>query len=107
MERGEEAGGSHDRAHGSHRAADRRRGGRVDFLPGGAAVGRAPGGADRGQGGSFFEVEVGRDDARIRDAARRVLRDAVAEATEASPGVSVKAEIGEGSAGQLLLDAAL
>ena len=42
-------------------------------------------------GGSFFEVEVARDDARIREAAGRVLRDAVAEATEASPGVSVKA----------------
>jgi nucleotide-binding universal stress UspA family protein len=52
-------------------------------------------------------VEVARDDARIRAAAGRVLRDAVAEATEAAPGVSVKAEIGEGSAAQLLLDAAL
>jgi nucleotide-binding universal stress UspA family protein len=60
-----------------------------------------------GLGGSFFEVEVGRDDTRIRAAAGRVLREAVAEAMEASPGVPVKAEIGEGSAAQLLLDAAL
>ena len=55
----------------------------------------------------FTEAEqsVGDDD-RIRDAAERVVRAAVAEATADSPGVRVKAEVGEGSAAQFLLDAA-
>jgi nucleotide-binding universal stress UspA family protein len=55
----------------------------------------------------FAEAEqsVGDDD-RIRAAAERVAREAVAEATAGSPGVRVKAEVGEGSAAQFLLDAA-
>jgi nucleotide-binding universal stress UspA family protein len=55
----------------------------------------------------FTEAEpsVGDDD-RIRAAAERVVRAAVAEATAESPGVRVKAEVGEGSAAQFLLDAA-
>lgn len=55
----------------------------------------------------FTEAEhsVGDDD-RIRDAAERVVRAAIAEATAQAPGVRVKAEVGEGSAAQFLLDAA-
>jgi nucleotide-binding universal stress UspA family protein len=58
-----------------------------------------------GLGVSFSEVDTaGGDDSRIRDAADNVLRAAIAAAEV--PGVHVKAEIGEGSPAQLLLDAA-
>ena len=60
-----------------------------------------------GLGVTFSEVEAGGgDDGRIRAAAGSVLRAAVAEATAESSGVQVKAQIGEGSAAQLLLVAA-
>jgi nucleotide-binding universal stress UspA family protein len=58
-----------------------------------------------GLGVSFAEVDsASGDDNRIRDAAENVLRTAIAAAE--APGVHVKAEIGEGSPAQLLLDAA-
>jgi nucleotide-binding universal stress UspA family protein len=60
-------------------------------------VGRAPGGADRGKGRGHHGLAV----AHAGGAGRVVLRGG------GGPGVSVKAEIGEGSAAQLLLDAAL
>jgi nucleotide-binding universal stress UspA family protein len=60
-----------------------------------------------GLGTPFTEAEpsVG-DDSRIKAAAENVMRAAVAEATAGSAGVRVKAEVGEGSPAQFLLDAA-
>ena len=60
-----------------------------------------------GLGAGFAEAEqsVGDDD-RIRAAAERVAREALAEATGDAPGVRVKVEVGEGSAAQFLLNAA-
>jgi nucleotide-binding universal stress UspA family protein len=58
-------------------------------------------------GTPFAEAEPSAgDDARIRTAAENVMRAAVAEATAESAGVAVRAEIGEGSPAQFLLDAA-
>jgi nucleotide-binding universal stress UspA family protein len=60
-----------------------------------------------GIGISFTEAEANSgDDSRIRDAAESLLRTAIADAAAGHPGVHVKAEIGEGSPAQLLLDAA-
>jgi nucleotide-binding universal stress UspA family protein len=60
-----------------------------------------------GLGSPFTEAEPSPgDDDRIKTAAENVMRAAVAEAGAMSAGVRVKAEVGEGSAAQFLLDAA-
>jgi nucleotide-binding universal stress UspA family protein len=60
-----------------------------------------------GLGSPFAEAEPSPgDDDRIKAAAENVMRAAVAEATAQSAGIRVKAEVGEGSAAQFLLDAA-
>jgi nucleotide-binding universal stress UspA family protein len=59
-----------------------------------------------GIGAPFSEAEVGGgDDSRIRLAAENMLRAAIAEASGQS-GVHITAEVGEGSAAQMLLDLA-
>jgi nucleotide-binding universal stress UspA family protein len=59
-----------------------------------------------GLGVPFAEADAGsRDDSRIKVAAQDMLRAAIAEAAGTSAGVAVKAEVGEGSPAQLLLDA--
>jgi nucleotide-binding universal stress UspA family protein len=60
-----------------------------------------------GLGAGFAEAEQSAgDDDRIRAAAERVAREALAEATADLPAVRVKVEVGEGSAAQFLLNAA-
>ena len=60
-----------------------------------------------GMGAPFADADAGGgDDAGIKAAAQDMLRAAIAEAAGQSPGVAVKAEVGEGSAAQLLLDVA-
>ena len=60
-----------------------------------------------GLGAPFSESEQSAgDDDRIKTSAENVMRAAVAEATAQSAGVEVKAEVGEGSAAQFLLNAA-
>jgi nucleotide-binding universal stress UspA family protein len=60
-----------------------------------------------GMAAPFTESEVGGgDDVRIKVATENILRTVIAEVAGSSAGVAVKAEVGEGSAAQLLLDAA-
>lgn len=60
-----------------------------------------------GLGVPFTESETGSgDDSRIRDAAENMVRAAIAEAVAGETEVQVTGEVGEGSAAQLLLDAA-
>ena len=60
-----------------------------------------------GIGTPFTDADTGGgDDNGIRVAVQDMLRAAVAEASVPSPSVTVKAEVGEGSPAQLLLDAA-
>jgi nucleotide-binding universal stress UspA family protein len=60
-----------------------------------------------GMGTPFTDADAGGgDDGGIKVAAQDMLRSAIAEAAGQSPGVAVKAEVGEGSTAQLLLDAA-
>jgi len=55
----------------------------------------------------FAESEVsGGDDSRIKAAAENILRTVIAEVAGSPAAVAVKAQVGEGSAAQLLLDAA-
>lgn len=60
-----------------------------------------------GIGAPFTDADAGGgDDSGIKVAAQDMLRAAIAEATGQSPGVAVKAEVGEGAPARLLLDAA-
>jgi nucleotide-binding universal stress UspA family protein len=60
-----------------------------------------------GMGTPFTDADAGGgDDGGIKVAAQDMLRSAIAEAAGQSPGVAVKAEVGEGSPARLLLDAA-
>jgi nucleotide-binding universal stress UspA family protein len=60
-----------------------------------------------GIGAPFTDADAGGgDDSSIKVAAQDMLRAAITEATGQSPGVAVKAEVGEGTPARLLLDAA-
>jgi nucleotide-binding universal stress UspA family protein len=55
----------------------------------------------------FAKAEAGgADDSQIKTAAENMLRTVVAQEVGPSTGITVKAEVGEGSAAQLLLEAA-
>src|SRR3984957_17667879 len=82
-----------------------RQGGLTGARGGGAPSWSSP--AMVGMGTPFTDADAGGgDDGGIKVAAQDMLRSAIAEAAGQSPGVAVKAEVGEGSTAQLLLDAA-